>query len=266
VGVVLLKRLADAERDGDTIVGVLRGSAANHDGASNGITSPSRRAQTELLLKAWADARLECAAQQLSYVEAHGTGTAQGDPIEVDALNDALRHSLQQHASRRADGADATLWLGSLKSNIGHCADGAAGVLGLIKVLMCMQHRSIPASLHCNPLNNGVDWSRSLARVCDTRTSWQGSGDSPLLAGVSAFGLLGTNVHVVVESAPHVSQPVAVAVAALDARRPLHQTLVLGAMTRTSLLQFIARLADHIDVIQRRTTTNDSQVRCRQLH
>lgn len=187
VALVVLKRLADAQRAGDPVIAVIRGSAVSHDGASNGLTAPNGLAQERVIAAALRDAALQ--PSQVSYVEAHGTGTLMGDPIEVGAL---------ARAYGPARGvASEPLWIGSVKSNIGHL-EAAAGMAGLLKLCAALQHRQLPASLHVQRLNPHVPWDRIPVRVLTERQDWS----APRRAAVSAFGLSGTNVHMVLEEAP----------------------------------------------------------------
>ena len=186
-GVVVLKRLRDAEADGDRIWGVIRGSAVNHDGASAGLTVPNGPAQERVIEEALARAGVE--PWEVDYLEAHGTGTELGDPIEV-------------HAAAAAYGAgrdpDRPLLLGSVKTNIGHL-EAAAGVAGLIKVLLSMAHGVIPKHLHFHDPTPHVAWDRLPVRVVSEPEPWPLAADRPVCAAVSSFGLSGTNAHVVLE-------------------------------------------------------------------
>ncbi|MET9112459.1 type I polyketide synthase, partial [Streptomyces zhihengii] len=188
-GVVVLKRLADARRDGDRVLAVIRGSAVNQDGASSGLTVPSGRAQESMLRAALDQAGVDGA--DVSYLEAHGTGTALGDPVEVAAAWRVL-------GPGRKPGRP--LHLGSVKSNIGHC-ESAAGMAALFKTVLALRHDVIPANLHFGDPNPHVDWDGMNVRVVDTATAWR-RGDGPRLAGVSGFGFTGTNAHLVVADAP----------------------------------------------------------------
>ncbi|MCI5160202.1 MAG: polyketide synthase, partial [Candidatus Electrothrix sp. AUS1_2] len=185
-GMVVLKRLADALADGDRIWTVIRGSAVHHNGESSGLTVPSKTAQTRLIQHALAKARVS--GKEISYSEAHGTGTKLGDPIEVRALADALGER------------DDRLYLGSVKTNIGHLEAGA-GIAGLIKVVLALQHQEIPPHLHFNEPTSLIDWKNLPFKVPVVPTPWP-IGDKPRIAGVSAFGLSGTNAHVIVQEAP----------------------------------------------------------------
>ncbi|MFJ8946310.1 SDR family NAD(P)-dependent oxidoreductase [Streptomyces sp. NPDC102395] len=188
-GVLVLKRLSDAQRDGDRVLAVIRGSAVNQDGASSGLTAPSGTAQQALLTDALADARVT--GSQVSYLEAHGTGTALGDPIELGAAWRVL-------GPDRKPGEP--LHVGSVKSNIGHC-ESAAGMAAVFKTILALRHDLIPANLHFAEPNPHVDWAEMNVRVVDTPTPWR-SGTGPRVAGVSGFGLTGTNAHVVLADAP----------------------------------------------------------------
>jgi acyl transferase domain-containing protein/acyl carrier protein/SAM-dependent methyltransferase len=190
VGVVVLKRLADALRDADSVYGVIRGSGINQDGKTNGITAPSPISQTELELAVYRKADLN--PETISFVEAHGTGTALGDPIELRALSDAFR----QHTKMKGFCA-----IGSVKTNIGHCMT-AAGMASLIKVLLSLDRRRIPASLNFEKPSRHFDFPSSPFFVNRRSQDWTPSGNSPLRAAVSSFGFSGTNAHLVLEAAP----------------------------------------------------------------
>ncbi|MCP3803846.1 acyltransferase domain-containing protein [Allokutzneria sp. A3M-2-11 16] len=206
-GMVVLKRLSDAEAAGDTVLAVIRGSAVNQDGRSNGITVPSGRAQSEVITAALADARL--APEDVGYVECHGTGTAVGDPIEVAAVTSVLGSPL----------------LGSAKAVIGH-AEAAAGVAGLIKAVLCVQHGVVPGQ-PVRELNPALDADIPLSTV-----EWTGRR----VAGVSAFGFSGTNVHVLVEAAAP-EETVSVA---------SEQVLTVSASTESALRALAGRYADYL--------------------
>jgi amino acid adenylation domain-containing protein len=225
-GVVVLKRLAEALADGDSIVAVIKGSACNNDGSHKvSYMAPSVDGHAEVVVQAQQAAGVP--AETIGYLEAHGTGTLMGDPIEVAALTQAFRVSTE----RRGFCA-----IGSLKTNIGHL-DTAAGVAGLIKAALCLRHQTIPPSLHFEKPNPRIDFAASPFYVNDRLRPFESHGGMPRRAGVSSLGMGGTNTHVVLEEAPE-AQP-------SGPSRP-HQLLVLSAKTATALETATAGLADFL--------------------
>jgi len=196
-GVVVLKRLRDAIQDGDRVLAVIEGSAVNQDGLSNGLTAPNGPAQQAVIRQALENARVKPA--QISYVEAHGTGTELGDPIEVKSLKAVL-------GEKRS--LDQTCWLGSVKTNIGHL-EAAAGMAGLIKVVLCLQHQEIPPNLHFKTLNPYISLADTAFAIPTQAQPWRTKPPKPgengverRLAGISSFGFGGTNSHVILSEAP----------------------------------------------------------------
>jgi acyl transferase domain-containing protein len=230
VGVVVLKRLADALADGDRVRAVIKGSAINNDGAGKvGYTAPRIEGQAKVIQAAQQIAGVE--PQTVSYVEAHGTATELGDPIEVAALNAVFRAA----TDRRHFCA-----LGSVKTNIGHL-DAAAGIASLLKAVLALEHGEIPPSLHFEAPNPEVDLAESPFFVADRLLPWPTDG-APRRAGVSAFGLGGTNAHLVLEEAPPLLEPPEPAAPA----RPWH-LLLLSARTAPALERATANLAAHLE-------------------
>ena len=220
-GVIVLKRLTDALADGDHVHAVIRGSAINQDGRSGGLTVPSGPAQVAVIRAALADARVDPC--DVSYIEAHGTGTALGDPIEVHALISALC---------RDRGSDRPLFLGSVKTNIGHL-EAAAGIAGLIKAILAVGNNLIPPHLHFAKLNSHIDLGKAPVRINTDLLPWP-TADRPRIAGISSFGFSGTNAHIVLEQPPD-----------REAGAPPSQpyTLILSARSPIALAEMARRYA-----------------------
>ncbi len=223
-GVVILKRLEDAIAQGDQILAIARGTAINQDGFSNGLTAPNGLAQEAVLSKALAQAGI--APEQVSYIEAHGTGTSLGDPIEIKALQGVYGQNRQP---------EQPLVIGSVKTNIGH-TEAAAGIAGLIKVVLAMQHRYIPPHLHFQQINPHIALDGIPAHITTTGQGWTGD---KLFAGVSSFGFSGTNAHVILESAPQRQSTT-------EENLPTH-VLKLSAKSEPALQQLIQKYDDWIE-------------------
>lgn len=227
-GMVVLKRLSQAQADGDNILAVIRGSAINQDGRSNGLTAPNGPSQEAVIREALANAGVE--PHQVTYVETHGTGTSLGDPIEAQALGAALG---------RGRAADKPLAIGSVKTNIGHL-ESAAGVAGLIKLVLTLQHGEIPPHLHLHELNPYIPWADLPLTIPTRRTEWTVENGSRI-GGVSSFGFSGTNTHIIVEEAP---KP-APRAQGQNSDRPLH-LLTLSAKSEAALAMLATRFEQHL--------------------
>ncbi len=218
-GIVVLKRLSDAQRDGDNVLGIIRGSAVNQDGRSNGLTAPNGPSQQAVVRQALEKAQVQ--PSQISYVEAHGTGTPLGDPIEVNSLKEVLTQGRNESCS---------CWIGSVKTNIGHL-EAASGIASLIKVVLALQHQEIPPHLHLQRLNPHIKLEGTGLAIPTERQTWT---KEPRFAGVSAFGFGGTNAHVILSEGQETNRRGRKEVRVSEFERPKH-LLSLSAKSEKAL-------------------------------
>ncbi|OCQ18831.1 hypothetical protein A7985_22715 [Pseudoalteromonas luteoviolacea] len=238
VGAVMLKRLSDAQRDGDSIHALLKGWGINQDGKTNGITAPSAQSQSRLERSVYDKFGID--PEQIQLVEAHGTGTPLGDPIEVEGLKAAFK----AYTAREAYCA-----LGSVKSNIGHCL-AAAGVAGVLKVILALKHRQLPPTLHVEQVNEHVSLKGSPFYINDALQPWQVAEGQRRHAVVSSFGFSGTNAHLVLGEAPETTPQPRVAV-------PVSALIPVSAKTPEQLTQRISALADYLTAEQGKVSLTD---------
>jgi acyl transferase domain-containing protein len=225
-GMVVLKRLSDARADGDRILALIRGTASNQDGRSNGLTAPNGPSQVAVIREALANAGLE--PGDVDYIEAHGTGTSLGDPIEAHALADVFGPGRS---------SDYPLRIGSVKTNFGH-AESAAGIAGLIKTILALEHEKIPPSLHLQKLNPHINWNGLPIGVASSATEWIRERGQRI-AGVSSFGFSGTNAHVILSDAPLGGDLPRVSAhnSPILERIPPQQLLILSARSESALAE-----------------------------
>ena len=235
-GVIVLKKLSEAIADEDTILAIIKSTAINQDGASNGLTAPNKAAQESLLNAALKSANL--APHAISYIEAHGTGTSLGDPIEVKAISSV-------YANERD--LNHPLMLGSVKTNIGH-TEAVAGMAGLIKTILMLQHKKIPANVHFSRLNSHISLDHPYFSIPKELMDWTISKEMPLRAGISSFGFSGTNSHVILEEAPNISIKTYV-------MKPAY-LFTLSANTTTALKQKIVDMMQLLSTQLRNTSDN----------
>ncbi len=225
-----LRPLSVARKRGDEILGVIRSTAMNHDGASSGLTVPNGKSQEKLMKEALSKAGIS--ASSVSYIEAHGTGTDLGDPIEVESIQQVFGRSERTSPLR----------IGTIKSNIGHL-ETASGVAGIVKVLASFRHNRLPKSLHSEVLNPKIDWESYPIEVVQEATAWP-KGDTPRIAGVSNFGLSGTNVHILLEEPPGQAE---LSIGNMAPR--LSQLVVLSAESRQALSAQVAVLREQVSAL-----------------
>ncbi len=225
-GIIVLKRLRDAVADGDQILALVKGSAINHDGPSSGLTVPNQQAQKKVLRQALDNARVK--PSDVDYVECHGTGTSLGDPLEVKAIDEV-------YCGERSK--DDPLVLGAVKSNVGHL-EAAAGVAGLMKIILALQNKEIPPNLHFDRPNPQIDWDKMPAQVAKRAIPWEKAG-KPLLGAISGFGMSGTNAHVILQEAPEQVK------GKNETERSLH-LLTLSAKTKKALEELVVSYQSYL--------------------
>ncbi|MGB3533336.1 MAG: type I polyketide synthase, partial [Microcoleaceae cyanobacterium] len=225
-GIIILKRLSDAVANRDNILAVIRGSAINQDGRSSGLTVPNGPSQQAVIHQALENSKVK--PNQISYIEAHGTGTSLGDPIEIGALGAIFGNT---HTSEKP------LIVGSVKTNIGHL-EAAAGIAGLIKVVLALQHEKIPSHLHFKTPNPYINWEQFPLTIPTQSIPWN-SGETPRLAGISSFGFSGTNAHIILEESPPID------FTKNSEYRPLN-LFTISAKTPTALEEYIQKYDQYL--------------------
>ena len=235
-GIVVLKRLAEAQADGNRILAVIRGSMINQDGRSSGLSAPSGPSQQRVIRQALQKAEVE--PDQVSYIEAHGTGTRLGDPIEIGALNAVFGQASTSSAQRRKD----PLWVGSVKTNFGHL-EGAAGIAGLIKIILAFHHNQLPPHLNFHHPNPYIDWDGSPVQVGVQLQPWTAARK---IAGVSSFGISGTNAHVILEEAPQGDKETGRQGDKETGVSRTHELLTISAKSEAALRAYVQRYHDFL--------------------
>jgi phthiocerol/phenolphthiocerol synthesis type-I polyketide synthase C len=229
-GFFVLKRLSDAEANGDPILALIKGSGLSQDGRSNGLTAPNGPSQELAIERALKKANLK--PEDIQYVEAHGTGTPLGDPIEIEALNNVYCASRDKNAP---------LIVGSVKTNIGHL-EAAAGMAGLSKVVLALQHKKIPAHLNCQIKNKLVQWDKLGLEIATSSQDWPTNNQQPRAAGISSFGFGGTNAHLIIEE----YKPQNIQTLAVDKNVSSRQVLCISAKSPNALQANIAKQLDYL--------------------
>ena len=243
-GVILLKPLDKAILDGDFIYAVLEASTTNQDGHSNGITAPHPNAQANLLCQAWKLAKIS--PNLIGYFEAHGTGTELGDPIEVSGITTAFKNTGIK--------TDNKIPMSSVKANIGHLADGGAGIVALIKAILCLIKGKIPPSVNFSTPNPHINWDAAPVYVNTTLLDWKPNSNKPRYAGISAFGLLGTNVHTIVREFVYV--PLSSPTKCLNITTNEIQILAMAANSQQSLFKFICKIRRYLEASVNKSVTH----------
>jgi len=233
---VILKRLSDALEEGDNILALVKGTAVNQDGKSNGLTAPNGIAQQQVIHDALKNAGLDAAS--LSYIEAHGTGTPLGDPIEMEAIGEVIKAKQT---------FNSPVLIGSVKTNIGH-TEPVAGLAGLIKVILSLQHEAIPPNLHFNRPNPHINWDELPVKIPTQLTTWSRS-KKPRVAGINSFGFGGTNAHVIVAESPQVAPD-----EKSERERTTH-LLTLSSRHENALTELVTRYVDYLS----QNETEDSE-------
>jgi polyketide synthase PksN len=245
VGMLLIKKLAAAERDGDHIYGVIRGSSENHGGRANSLTAPNPKAQAELIKAAYREAKID--PRSVSYIEAHGTGTSLGDPIEINGLKSAFGDLYQDPQLGEGALSGAHCGIGSVKTNIGHL-ELAAGIAGVIKVLLQLKHKTLVKSLHCEEINPYIQLQDSPFYLLQESQPWTATRmqghELPRIAGISSFGFGGVNAHVIVEEYVEPQTTVTPSIEITPERPAL---MVLSAKNEERLKEQVKQLLSHVE-------------------